>query len=177
MPPPRKPHAADWDRLNRRFALTRCNLQGTLADVQPGIPQMQPSTPCNICNAAPATTSGICERCAGLLKWVREYYADLQSHVASITPATTFDELGTDSLDYIDWTLEAEKLFKVVISQREAERCHTVGDFVQRLSLAGATWGSDRAIVIEKGFLGVRSFEAVEVPSGGSCEGRDSSRG
>jgi acyl carrier protein len=122
---------------------------------------MQSGALCNLCSLAPANDSGLCDRCTGLLQWVRSYYGDLPDTASAVTTETTFMELGVDSLDYIDWVLEAGLAFDIIISDREAERILTVGAFIKRLSLGGATWGSDRVVSIEKGFLGIRRFEIV----------------
>jgi acyl carrier protein len=98
------------------------------------------------------------------LRWFRSYFADVPEQSAVIGPETTFNQLDVDPLDYVDWVLEAATLFGVLIPDREATQIKTVGAFVKHLRNAGASWGSDRAIKIEKGFLGSRHFELVQVP-------------
>ena len=101
---------------------------------------MQHKTTCTICNCMSETTDrGQCQQCSSLLRWVASYYADLPNVALKIGPDLTFLELGVDSLDYIDWTLEAEKVFKVIIPDREAESIRTVGEFIRRLKTAGAS--------------------------------------
>lgn len=43
------------------------------------------------------------------------------------------DDIGLDSLDQIEMSMEAEKLFNVVIPDDEAERFETVGDVVRSI--------------------------------------------
>ncbi len=49
---------------------------------------------------------------------------------ATITPATTFDELQIDSLDKINLSFEVEELFKVEIPDAALNSLRTVGDVI-----------------------------------------------
>lgn len=49
---------------------------------------------------------------------------------ASITPATTFDELNIDSLDKINLSFEVEELFAVEIPDSAINSLRTVGDVI-----------------------------------------------
>jgi acyl carrier protein len=95
----------------------------------------------------------VCPYCADLLRWFRGFFAhepivDLEK----ITPATTFGELATDSLDYMNWLVEAEEKLGIRISDTEAERFVTVGQFLRHLRLHGAEWPSDYDIrLVKKG--------------------------
>ena len=49
---------------------------------------------------------------------------------ATITPATTFDELQIDSLDKINLSFEVEELFKIEIPDAALNSLRTVGDVI-----------------------------------------------
>ncbi len=49
---------------------------------------------------------------------------------ATITPATTFDELQIDSLDKINLSFEVEELFKIDIPDASLNSLRTVGDVI-----------------------------------------------
>jgi acyl carrier protein len=57
-----------------------------------------------------------------------------------MTAETTFHDLSVDSLDYVEWLVEAEERFGVVIPDGTAERMRTVGDYLEyiRISIGGA---------------------------------------
>ena len=101
---------------------------------------------CSICGDA---TEGIafCGPCAGLLRWVRGYFDHIPGLPARIAPETRFvEDLGADSLDWMYWPLEAEEMFRVVLSDRQAERILTVGQFIRTLRDAGARWPDNSAV-------------------------------
>jgi acyl carrier protein len=96
---------------------------------------------CEICGVNTETLSSFseecCVPCADLLQWFREYFrgdADLDK----IQFATTFSDLGVESLDYIDWLHEAKINFDIEISDKGAERFKTVGQFLGYLRTQGA---------------------------------------
>ena len=49
---------------------------------------------------------------------------------ATITPATTFDELQVDSLDKINLSFEVEELFHIEIPDAALNSLRTVGDVI-----------------------------------------------
>ena len=49
---------------------------------------------------------------------------------ATITPATTFDELAIDSLDKINLTFEVEELYDIAIPDNSLNSLRTVGDVI-----------------------------------------------
>ena len=49
---------------------------------------------------------------------------------ATLTPATTFDELQIDSLDKINLSFEVEELFAIVIPDAALNSLRTVGDVI-----------------------------------------------
>jgi acyl carrier protein len=49
---------------------------------------------------------------------------------ATITPATTFDELNIDSLDKINLSFEVEELFSIEIPDAALNSLRTVGDVI-----------------------------------------------
>src|SRR4051812_47738253 len=82
-----------------------------------------------------------CPECPQLLRWFRSYFAhDRGLDLGRITPAMTFQELGVESLDYMNWLLEAEDKFGVTIPSGDADRIMTVGQFLGFLRARGATW-------------------------------------
>jgi acyl carrier protein len=115
---------------------------------------------------APTTPPGsLCPACTELLRWLREYYADVPN--VRIEPDThLFRDLGVDSLDYIDWQLEAEDVFNIRIPDRDAERLHTVGQFITYLRRHGATWRPGQSIrIIRNGrWIPHKEFQVVENP-------------
>lgn len=112
------------------------------------------TTECHICNEMNGGGPGVwilCPRCEGLLRWFRGYFAHEPGFdLEMLTPATTFKELGTDSLDYMHWLIEAEEKLGIKISEREGERFLTVGQFLRHLRCKGAEWPNDWAIQLEK---------------------------
>jgi acyl carrier protein len=61
---------------------------------------------------------------------------------ATLTPATTFDELQIDSLDKINLSFEVEELFHIEIPDAALNSLRTVGDViagVERLQLEKAS--------------------------------------
>ena len=50
---------------------------------------------------------------------------------ASITPATTFEELNIDSLDKINLSFEVEELFSIQIPDASLNSLRTVGDVIE----------------------------------------------
>jgi acyl carrier protein len=110
---------------------------------------------CQICGAqlCPDLVEGTCQSCADLLRWFRGYFAhESLVDLNRITPLTSFVELGTDSLDYMDWLLEANEKLGIQISAKDAEKCVTVGEFLRSLRLLGAKWPKECEIrQIKKG--------------------------
>ena len=49
---------------------------------------------------------------------------------ATLTPSTSFDELGIDSLDKINLSFEVEELFKIEIPDASLNSLRTIGDVV-----------------------------------------------
>src|SRR4051812_25735423 len=91
---------------------------------------MPSSQPCKICGASDATGDDIghCADCAHLLRWFRSYFADVRNYdLTAITGKTRFfEDLGLDSLDYVEWMMEAETIFGIHISDRDAQRMQTM---------------------------------------------------
>lgn len=88
----------------------------------------------------------LCRRCGNLLRWFRDYL-DVKDP-ATITPDTTFVELGVDSLDYMDWRLEAEQHFGIEIPDRDGEQMRTVRDYLVYLREHGADWPDEKRIYL-----------------------------
>lgn len=60
--------------------------------------------------------------------------AKLHVHPDRITEGATFDlDLAATSLDMVETVMSLEEEFKVEISDREAEKLHTVGDVIALL--------------------------------------------
>jgi acyl carrier protein len=113
------------------------------------------TTRCQICDEDLGFTiqpgHSLCPHCTDLLRWFRGYFAQEPFlNLEKITSATTFGELETDSLDYMNWLVEAEEKLGVRISDTEAERFMTVGQFLRHLRLHGAEWPSDCDIRLTK---------------------------
>jgi acyl carrier protein len=121
---------------------------------------------CSICRSPEIAADGgtYCADCAQLLRWFRSYFADVSSFdLSSITHATRFvEDLGLDSLDYIDWLTEAESTFGIRIPVADAERMRTVGEFVGRLRSNGACWLPSQDIRIIKKKWGRREWTIVD---------------
>ena len=49
---------------------------------------------------------------------------------ATLTPATSFDELGIDSLDKINLSFEVEELFNIQIPDASLNSLRTIGDVI-----------------------------------------------
>lgn len=127
---------------------------------------------CSVCEAViEIADAEACAECGELLRWLRSYFADVPKlDLLAITPRTRFvEDLGLDSLDYVDWVLEAESVFGVHLSYGDAERMRTVGDYLQRLRHDGARWLSNQDIEIKKKSWGRRDWNVVT--RGGSAAG------
>jgi acyl carrier protein len=75
----------------------------------------------------------LCPACARLLRWFWSHFADvlLLPKEGFLTAETMFQELGADSLDTVEWIMEAEELFGVTISDLDAERIQSVADYLR----------------------------------------------
>jgi acyl carrier protein len=99
---------------------------------------------CRICGVGgPGKDPVLCPECAHLLRWVRAYFVGFLLDLGQITTETKFSELGVDSLDYMNWVLEAEEKLGVDIADEDAESIHTVGQFLRYLRARGASWPPD----------------------------------
>jgi acyl carrier protein len=58
---------------------------------------------------------------------------ELKLEKSAITPASTFQDLGADSLDMVQIIMRFEELFGIEIKDEDAEKMHNVGDVVQYL--------------------------------------------
>ena len=107
--------------------------------------------PCPICGIGiTGKAPALCPECAHLLRWVRGYFVGfVHDPVLQITPETTFNELGVESLDSMNWILEAEEKLGVAISDEDAESIRTVGQFVRYLRVRGASWPPDSELRLE----------------------------
>lgn len=95
----------------------------------------RPKSPvCLVCGEKPGVTGltpdALCPACGRLLDWFRGYYADEVLNLEKITAETRFDDFSADSLDDVEWVIEAEERFGVIIPDRDAERIRTVGDYL-----------------------------------------------
>jgi acyl carrier protein len=69
-----------------------------------------------------------------LLAWFRRLYIDSEDAdvIETLSAETRFvEDISVDSLDYIEFLVEAEQTFGVTIPDRNAERLLTVGDFLR----------------------------------------------
>ncbi len=106
---------------------------------------------CPICGVGiTGKTPVLCPECAHLLRWVRGYFAGFVRDPGQITPETTFIELGVNSLDYMNWILEAKEKLGIVISNEDAESIRTLGQFLRYLRARGASWPADSEIRLEQ---------------------------
>ena len=65
-----------------------------------------------------------------LFQWFLDHYADVGFREGGgITPGTTFHELSVESLDYVEWRLEAEERFGVAIHDQDAGGDDDGGDY------------------------------------------------
>jgi acyl carrier protein len=123
---------------------------------------------CLICEAdASAKGGAYCPGCAHLFRWFRSYFAHEPEPVLEwITPELRFIDFGADSLDYMNWLLEAEEKLGVAIPDEEAERIQTVGQFLRYLRARGATWPPDRDLVLLREGGCFQNYAWVEVHRG-----------
>ena len=61
---------------------------------------------------------------------------------ASLTPATTFDELAIDSLDKINLSFEVEEVFAIQIPDNSLNSLRTIGDVITGVERLKAESGS-----------------------------------
>lgn len=95
---------------------------------------------CQACGEEIAQSCELCPTCKGLLRWVLGYYAHDPKLAGKITLATTFRDLSTDSLDWVEWHLEWEEKLGVQLSEAAEDRIFTIRDLVRELKLSGAHW-------------------------------------
>lgn len=87
-----------------------------------------------------------CPRCGALLIRFHETFTDpLGIDRERITSATTFKELGADSLDTVELVMELEEEFDINIPDDEAEKIRTVADAIRAIlrrrgQLGGGDW-------------------------------------
>jgi acyl carrier protein len=105
----------------------------------------KPMSPvCLVCGEKPGRTGltpdALCPICGRLLDWFRGHYADEGLDLTKLTAETTFRDISADSLEDVEWLVEAEEKFGVVIPDADAARMKTVGDYLGdlRLSMGGA---------------------------------------
>jgi acyl carrier protein len=96
---------------------------------------------CREADAPDRRTAGdpsLCPICRMLFQWFLNHYAEVECReVAWVTPETTFDAPSGESLDFVQWLLEAEGHFGVTIPDRDAERMRSVGDYLRYIRLHG----------------------------------------
>ena len=54
----------------------------------------------------------------------------LHIDAATINPQSTLQDLGADSLDMVDIVMKVEEEFGIEINDEDAEKLHTVQDFI-----------------------------------------------
>jgi acyl carrier protein len=75
-----------------------------------------------------------CLACWPLLDWFRGLVTVREDPrlIAQFTPETRFvEDLGADSLDYVEFSTEAEDDFGITIPDRDAAKLRTVGEFLR----------------------------------------------
>ena len=152
-------HTVRWTSTVERSLRFEC-----VAGIAAGHLAMADTRRCTICDGSvDSGDSDTCAECRELLRWFRSYFADVPKlDLLTITPETRFvDDLGADSLDYIDWVLEAESVFNIRISDHDAERMRTVADYLRRLRQDGARWLPQQDIEIEKKSWGRRDWKVI----------------
>jgi acyl carrier protein len=97
---------------------------------------------CRVCGNAEVVkrvegSIGLCHVCAKLLHWFRSHFFDSSGakEASWISPETTFRELSIESLDYVEWIIEAEKQFAIKIPDNDATRLKSVGDYLGYIKL------------------------------------------
>jgi acyl carrier protein len=72
------------------------------------------------------------------LRWFLDLFADIEFRLPKeevITLDTTFHELGVDSLDTVEFIMEAREQFGVTIGDLDAERMQTVAEYLHYIRL------------------------------------------
>ncbi|MBA4018454.1 MAG: acyl carrier protein [Pirellula sp.] len=94
----------------------RCPVCGAVANIEPSYPG----------------GDSCCPSCGQLLWWFRNRLSD-DAGIApeSITLASSFRELGADSLDLVELVMELEEEFEITIPDADAEQIKNVGDAVR----------------------------------------------
>ena len=104
---------------------------------------------CTLCTCShDDSNSSLCSICFHLLRWFRSYL-DV-TDPSTITLETTFVDLGVDSLDYMNWLMEAEEMFDISFTNAEAERIDTVHKYLRLLRDRGAEWPPNKSIRLIK---------------------------
>jgi acyl carrier protein len=136
------PHRRIWKPLITGLICPRMRNTRPMTFSTQEVGQTMPAT-CSICGDVVADGAAHCQECAQLLRWVRGYFAHVSGLDMQITPQTAFNDLGADSLDWMNWLLEAEEKLGIAIPDRDVERLRTVGQFIQILRARGASWAPD----------------------------------
>ena len=82
----------------------RMRTEGLMTFSTQDVGQAMPAT-CSICGGVVVDGTALCHECAELLRWVRGYFAHVSGLDMQITPQTLFNDLGADSLDWMNWLL------------------------------------------------------------------------
>jgi acyl carrier protein len=79
----------------------------------------------------------VCPPCARLLRWFWAHFDAvlLLPKGGFLSPDTAFDELAADSLDTVEWIVEAQEQFGVMIGDLDTERMQTVADYLRYIRL------------------------------------------
>jgi acyl carrier protein len=75
----------------------------------------------------------VCPPCARLSRWFWAHFDGVLRLPKGgfFSPETTFNELGADSLDTVEWIVEAQEEFGVRIGDLDAGRMQTVADYLR----------------------------------------------
>jgi acyl carrier protein len=121
----------------------RCPLCGASVCIEPSSPPGD--APCPACGTLlwfVKRPSGIWYYEAGEVAAVRERFLrslceNLGVNREGVTDATSFRDLGADSLDVVELVMGLEEEFAITIPEEEAEKIKTVGDALECLARLG----------------------------------------
>lgn len=94
--------------------------------------------------------------------WIRSYFTHELGEAERIEPDVTFNTLGIDSLDYVEWVVEAEEKLGITFpDEKTLNEVLTISDWIRLLRRMEAEWPETREIRLLPRKRGWSSFRWI----------------